>query len=364
LQFHSDRFAEANGFITGWEAYPQAVKHFKKNNLEAPSRQQFAEQFSKDTKANVKSELLPPWMQGPAQSTTLKYKTWQFRYLGALLDAAGKGNKAYVGRALGATLASAGVRGLPFYKTLVGAMTALGFSPEDSLQKVLDENVPDGLSESAMQTVAYGPLSAATGVNFSGSTGFGDPLPDTSRGFEAAIGSLVGGPAASLGRKMIDFPGYLKRGQTDRAIENLPVSVPVITNLAKAYRMASEGVVTKGGIGVVPKDQVTTKMLLSQLLGYGDMKTARAYDKYLAGERAGGEGQDSISYPSLIAEAIVRGDNQRARALELEAIRAGKPPKLSDINEKVAKRRGVESAIIKKYPKATRDEALAARKRF
>jgi hypothetical protein len=163
---------------------------------------------------------------------------------------------------------------------------------------------------------------------------------------------------------MIDFPGYLKRGQTDRAIENLPVSVPVITNLAKAYRMASEGVVTKGGIGVVPKDQVTTKMLLSQLLGYGDMKTARAYDKYLAGERAGGEGQDSISYPSLIAEAIVRGDNQRARALELEAIRAGKPPKLSDINEKVAKRRGVESAIIKKYPKATRDEALAARKRF
>jgi len=364
LQFHSDRFAETNGFITGWEAYPQAVKHFRKNNLEVPSRQQFAEQFSKDTKANVKSELLPPWMQGAAQSTTLKYKTWQFRYLGALLDAAGKGNKAYVGRAMAATLASAGVRGLPFYKTLVGAMTALGFSPEDSLQKVLDENLPDGLSEPAMQTITYGPLSAATGINFSGSTGFGDPLPDTSRGFEAAIGSLVGGPAASLGRKMIDFPGYLKRGQTDRALENLPVSIPLITNLAKAYRYASEGVVTKGGIGIVPKGEVTDKMLLAQLLGYGDLKTARAYDKYLAGERAGAGAQDSISYPSLIAEAIVRGDMERARALELEAIRAGKPPKLSDINEKVAKRRGQESVIIKKYPKATRDDAAAARGRF
>lgn len=364
LQFHSDRFAEANGFITGWEAYPQAVKHFRKNNLEVPTRQQFAEQFAKDTKANVKSELLPGWMQGAAQSTTLKYKTWQFRYLGALLDAAGKGNRAYVARAIGATLASAGVRGLPFYKTAVAAMTALGVSPEDKLQEFLTENLPGDTAETVASTIMYGPLSTATGTNFSGSTGFGDPLPDTSRGVEAAIGSLIGGPAASLIRKTIDFPTYLARGQTDRAIENLPLTVGLVTDLAKAYRMGKEGVVSKNGIGIVPRDEVTPAMIVRQLLGYGDMKTARAYDKYLAGQRAGGEGQDGVSYPALIAEAIVRGDTQREIALRQEADQAGKLLKERDIQEKVQKRLGDERAILKKYPKATREEAAKARGRY
>jgi hypothetical protein len=57
FQFHGDRFADANGFITGWLAYPDAVKSFEESNKPVPSRQAFAEQFAKDTKANVKTEL-------------------------------------------------------------------------------------------------------------------------------------------------------------------------------------------------------------------------------------------------------------------------------------------------------------------
>jgi hypothetical protein len=137
-----------------------------------------------------------------------------------------------------------------------------------------------------------------------------------------------------------------------------------VTNLAKAYRIASEGVVTKGGVGIVPKEDVTGKMLAAQMLGYGDLKTSRAYDKYLAGERAGAGDKDSISYPSLIAEAIVRGDEERVAGLIEEAAKQGKQITPKDIMEKVAKRKGIEGAIVKKYPKATRGDAATARRRF
>jgi hypothetical protein len=364
LQFHSDRFAEANGFITGWLAYPKATKALSQAGEPVPSQQRFAEQFAKDTKANIKGDLLPAVQQGLLRSTTMKYKWWQVNYLRALFEAAGQGNIGYLGRALGATLAVAGVRGLPFYKTIAATLTALGYNPEDSLQKVIDEKAPPGMTEPIMQNVLYGPLSAQTGINFSGSTGFGDPLPDTSRGVEAAIGSLIGGPIASVARKTVDFPGYVRRGQYDRAIENLPLSVPPITNLAKAYRYMQEGVVTKGGIGIVPKEDITKKLLLSQLLGYGDMKTARAYDKYLAGERAGSQATDAISYPSLIAEAMVRGDMERAQQLQAEAIAAGKILKPGDLIDKIMKRMGDESAIVRKYPKALRGDAMDARQKF
>ena len=362
LQFHGDRFAEANGFITGWEAYPQAVKHFKKNNLEVPNRQQFAEQFAKDTKANIKTELLAPVMQGAGQSTFAKYKGWQLRYFGALADAAGKGNKGYLFRSIGATLAAAGVRGMPFYKTLIGVMGIFGVNPEDALQEYLEEKVPNA-AEAIGSTAVYGPLSTVTGTNFSGAAGFGDPLPDFNRGFEAAIGSVIGGPLATIPRRAIDSFNFARTGQTGRALENLPVTVGLITDLAKAYRYNTEGVVTKGGIGILPKEEVTPAMIGRQLLGFGDMKTARAYDKYLAGERAGMD-SEGFSYPALIAEAIVRGDTQREIALRQEADQSGKLLKERDIQEKVQKRLGNESAILKKYPKATREEAAKARSRY
>lgn len=369
LQYHSDRFAESSGFIAGWEAYPEAIKTFKKNGQPVPTRQQFAEQFAKDTKANVNPVLAPSWAQGPAQSTTLKYKAWQFRFLGALLDAANRGDKGYLARALGATVASAGARGLPFYKTVVGALTALGVNPEDKLQEWFEESgVEDrvtqatGVSPSA--TVIYGPLTSITGTNISGSVGFGDPLPDTSRGVEAAIGSVIGGPLAATARKAVELPGFVRRGQTDRAIESLPVSIPPVTNLARMYRMSKEGVVTKGGIGVLPKDEVTNKMLIEQMLGFGDLKTARAYDKYMAGARAGDEGKDAVGYPALIAEAYGRGDVQRAIDLTIEAAGKGVIIRNKDIQERVAKRAGEEDAILKKYPKRVRPDVAAARRLF
>jgi hypothetical protein len=356
LQSHSDRFADANGFITGWLAYPDAVKTLAKSKQPLPDRQTFAEQFAIDTKANVKTELLPTWMQGAGQSTFFKYKAWQFRYLGALKQAAGEGNWPYVARALGATVATGGLRALPFYKTIVSAMNAMGINPEKALEEYLSDNTAS--------TVLYGPPSVLTGTNISGAVGFGDPLPDASRGLDTALGSLVGGPPLSIINKLVkDVPQFAKEGRYDRVVENLPL-VPLVTDLAKMYRYGKEGVVTKSNTNILPKSEVDAPLMLKQLLGFGDMRVARGYDKYMAGSQAQKDAKSKVNYNALIAEALDRGEPDKVNRLIGEAVSKGFPPDMGSVQEILLRRQGVESAVMKRIPKKARGEVAKARQRY
>lgn len=352
LQAHSDRFAEANGFITGWDAYPDAVKVLQQKGQRIPNRQEFAEQFATVTKANVPSEYMPSWAHGASRATYLKYKAWQMRFLGALKQAAGEGNWPFLARSLGASLASGGLRALPFYKMTMLALDSMGANPEDALNEYLKEPVA--------RTAIYGPISSASGVNISGSVGFGDPIPDMSRGFEAAMGSLFGGPVTALGKKAIDAGKYGLKGQYIRALEELPTGVPGLSNILKADRIGKEGVITRTGTGVVPKDEVTPLMQGLQALGLQSMKTARAYDRLGAVARAGSEGKDSMGYPGLIARYEIRGDYETANKLKSEARAAGIKNLSEKVKEAKKKASGDMNAILKRFPKANRQDAREA----
>lgn len=356
FQFHGDRFADANGFITGWLAYPDAVKSFEKSNKPVPSRQAFAEQFAKDTKANVKTELLPVVQQGMGQSTFVKYKSWQFRYLSALKEAVGKDDWAFIARSLGASLAVGGARALPFYKTIISAANAMGINPEAALEEYL--------SDTAASLVLYGPTSVATGINISGAVGFGDPLPDASRGWEAAIGSIVGGPIVSMATKLTnEVPQFIKEGRWDRAVENAPV-LPLLKDLAKMYRYGEEGVITKTNANILPKDQVDMPLMLKQLLGFGDLRVARGYDKYMAGRQAEEAAKSDINYNELIAEAMQRGQTERVNNLKREAYQKGFPPNMDSVFEILRRRQGNPEAMMKRIPKKSREAVAKARQRY
>jgi hypothetical protein len=278
------------------------------------------------------------------------------RYLGALKQAAGEKDWPFIARSLGASLASGGLRALPFYKMTMLALDALGVNPEDALNKYLSEPVA--------KAAIYGLPSASTGVNIAGSVGFGDPIPDVSRGFEAAMGAALGGPITALGKKAVDAGKYALRGEYTRALEELPSGIPGLSNVLKADRIGKEGVITKTGTGVLPKEEVTPFMQVIQAMGLQSMKTARAYDKLGAVARSGREGTDGISYPSLIARYEIRGDYEAAESLKAEARKAGIKNLPKKIVEAKKKAKGDLTTILKRFPKANRREARDAAAMF
>lgn len=305
LKALSERSTDLGGFITGWDIYPVAAKRLAAAGEAVPTRQEFAERFVRESKAVPSKGELPAIMNHDTVRLMSKYRLFQGKILKTYLEGAKDGQYGQVLRQVAATLLTSGIVGLPFVRDYVVASRAAGIEPEAEMREA-------GLGTPAI----YGVASAVTGIDLSSSTGFGELLPGIGSGAADGMRKFAFGIAGAPAESIDKFLNYRSRGRDLLSLAALPLP-QTASNLLKVADMAERGVQTISGDAVVPKDQVTLRMMLLKAAGLTDLDIKKGYyDKNL---EMVAERRDNGHINQRIADAKFRGDKEEERALRAGA---------------------------------------------
>ena len=216
------------------------------------------------------------------------FMTWSHQMWGLMSQmAVGRGKEGRVGLyiTLGLMMGLSGLVGLPggellkelfeaFYKTIKEEEIDL----DETIRRALDGSTGiRGLGT----FVNHGALRKFTGLDVSKRTGL--PVPGqeillTLMGTKKDPSALIGVQGSMIGGVARAFESYNNQaGVAAISQDLLPVA---FSNIAKAIQYTQEGVTTRGGkTQLIAESDVTTKMIVSRILGVSDAKLAEAREK-------------------------------------------------------------------------------------
>lgn len=325
----SERSTDLGGFILGWEMYPQYMAG-KGKGRDTRTRQQFAEDFVRESRAVPSQGELPAVFKSNSARLVTKYRLYQAKILKSLSQA-GLGQWA---RYLMATGFTTGVAGLPFVRDAFNAARFGGVEPEDKLREA-------GAGPATM----YGPMSDMAGIDFSGSAGFGEVFPGS--GGNVASKFLLGMAGAPF-EAMTRSYNYFQRGQHNKGVGALPFMPNTVSNFLTQKDWGERGVVTLGGKAVIPRDEVQIVDRIKKLLGYQPLRVKEAMVLENRKKQATSEGRDDSFMNQRIGEALGINNMEEAQVLAQDATKKGIRLNPNSIKEYAVKIQGREGKIPKK----------------
>ena len=203
---------------------------------------------------------------------------WRWMY-----DQGGPGKRAVI-KSMGAMFAIGGMTSIPLYKTVMHLIRQMtGDDPEDEIVGL----VPEG--QNGLRDILLYGLPAAAGVTLGGSIGMEVPVFDKiqlrksiTEQLMRNAGEIVGVPWAVIEDAESALTA-LNAGQGLRAFEYLAPTV--LSNIAKGYRMATEGQrsITGKPINIPGKGdarKLSAMEALGKAAGFQPVSSTKAYDVY------------------------------------------------------------------------------------
>lgn len=347
LKNFTERGTDIGGFIAGWDAYPYAVKRFKARNEPIPTRQQFAENFVRETKPVPGRMELPPVLTNEAARQVLRYRLFQAKIFKTWFEAIKDGELGQFVRHIIAGVATAGVAGgIPGAKEfLLGARVA-GIEPEKEMREL-------GMSHSLL----YGGASDLLHTDFSTSAGVGEILPETGRGFgdgaKKFLLGVLGGPLDDITKAK----NFYDRGRYLKAVGSMPLMPQLLKNAISSADMKESGVLSINGQAIVPKEQVTNAMAIKRLIGLTDLSLKDAYVKNNMKVQEAYKARDNEHINQKIGTALGLGRTEEAAAWRKYAKEQGLKVNDQSIQNYKKKARGRDSDINAMLPRDARKEA-------
>lgn len=321
----TERSNNLSSYILGWDIYPLWVKRQGKD-VPIPTRQKFAEDFTREANPVPTTEELPPIGNSKVFRTLTKFRLYQPKLIQTMANA----NAQQWARYLVASMGTTGVLGTMGGATIMKFLDWMNYEPE----KKIREASPN---QTVAASILKGPWSVATGLDMSKSAGFGDLASSyDTQGLNKLMLGMAGMPLESVEKAS----GYFERGQTARGFGALPFMLNPISNAATVYDWSKYGVRTKGGDVLVGRDEVRDQDKLKKLLGFSPMTISEAYSKYGMKKKAEMKFKDNDFLPQQIGQAQGADDYELADELRAQAEERG-----IKLNEKT----------IRKYEMAIRE---------
>lgn len=328
LKALSERTVDAGAFMSGWEAWKRLPANVKRS----VSQQQFAENMIREMKAVPSQMELPPNALFKTETGRLvsKFRLYQVKLAKTIAETPMPGKL----RGAMRMFLTVGLSGLPLVgKEAFTALRTMGIEPEDKLREA-------GFGSGTM----YGPLSSLSGVDFSGSAGFGEVFPSQAENpFTKFTLGMLGAPAEAGLRAA----QYLDRGQTRKAVASLPIS-NLLSNYLNQADWGERGVVTMGGQAVIPRDEVQGIDRLKKLAGFQPLRVKEAMVKENRLKQAEAKAKDTDFINQRIGEAVGLGNLSEALALRQEARAKGIKVNENSVKDYANKIRGIRVKIPKK----------------
>jgi hypothetical protein len=228
----------------------------------------------------------------------------------------------------------AGVTGVPFYWAAEWMANQLLGSKDQPFDMTasLHKHLNDTMGQTAADAIMTGPVGAITGASLSGGSSYSDlwyrpPSREESANEQVmdALGQFMG-PIAAIPTNIASGMDMVSKGNADRGLEHfLP---PEAAALAKTVRYATQGANNMAGEPVVPREDITSRDLFLQSMGFTPQKIADAYARNTAIKNIDKTLTDRRALLSNKLElAYLNGDEKAADALmpEVEAFNAANP---------------------------------------
>jgi hypothetical protein len=227
---------------------------------------------------------------------------------------------------LGMTFLFAGTSGLPMFWLAAFVLNHIfgdedePFDTEAAMRAHLFEMGGEGWSNAVMD----GPVSAISGVDLSSRVGLNnlwwrDPPPGTEG---AALGAHVlkeiAGPVVGIPIAMAEAVALKDEGHGDRALEK--AAPKAVADSLKALRYAREGVANKRGDTLIPAEQISSKDLFVQSLGFVPLDVATQFDQNRAVKEAEQHITDRRAQLMNMLALTAQNDDPQGRAEVMQQI--------------------------------------------
>jgi proteasome lid subunit RPN8/RPN11 len=286
-------------------------------------------------------------------------------------DQGGPGQRAIM-KSMAATWVLGGLASLPLYKTILSMMRQL--TGEDWTEEYVLSLIPKGANW-LRDIVLYGVPSLA-GMNIGGSLGMELPIVNRLRLDEPFARQIAGSAMEIVGvpwavfQDIVDAIEYGWHGKIGRSAEALMPAL--VANVFRAYRMASEGMVSRAGTAInLPGEAGPSKLsgyeAVIKALGFQPTSATKAWDihKTLT---------DFMVYRDRVRNVMVMRYVEAYRAGDKEEMKRIKADIL-EWNQKMMKDRHPEYKIDisrsvrsrargRRYPKAFRPKAMELKERY
>ena len=296
LKAFTEKSTDVSAFINGWEAYPKIAK-----NMPNGSRQQFAENFARESRAVPTQGELPAGFKNPVVRTITKYQLYKAKILKNMMENGWDVRTRY----LIATGMTTGLMGLPFVPNAITLSRTEGREPEAALRKAR-------LGDAAI----YGPLSALTGIDLSSSAGFGEIFPGSG---QDAIQKGILGMAQAPFEQFKRMRGYMDKGQDLQALAATPMMPNLLANIARGADWADRGVMTSSGDALIPKKDVTMRQILARMAGWTPLEVRKEQTLNNIRKQASYLAKDNDNINQRLGEAQALKKWDKVRELEAEA---------------------------------------------
>ena len=196
---------------------------------------------------------------------------------------------------MGMTMLFAGTTGLPMFWAVEGVMNAI-FGDEDEPYDFVDDtraHLAEMTSPEIADIIVKGPADYLSGATFSSRVSLNHLwLRETPAYLEGADRYLhllgeTAGPIGALAKDVFYMaPQELKEGNYRRALEY--VTPKSLKDIAKTARYVDEGVRTRRGDVVISKEELSSKDLFQQSVGFTPAKVTKQYEINRAVKKAEG----------------------------------------------------------------------------
>lgn len=279
---HAEKFNRQVTFVASYRLARQAGFDTKSAILQARD-------MTWDTQYNYEQSNRPRIMQGNWQRVIFLFKQYGQNMTYTLLRnayLAAKGDKQAL-RTLAGMLVMhgtfAGILGLPLVSTLLSAASMLGGDDDEpwDAEIALRNYLAELLGDDASEVISKG-LPRALGIDLSSRVGLDSLiLPRMQEGLEgqrAGENTLAAfaGPVFGIGVNAMAGISDIQNGNTLIGTEKLLPKA--VRDLVKTYRYATEGIIDKTGIEIVPQENISLSDVGQQALGFRSGKIAQAQE--------------------------------------------------------------------------------------
>jgi hypothetical protein len=407
LNDFTEKSNRVNAFITGWEAYPEAIKSYYKKNptLEVPTQQKFAEDFTRETQFDYSKVDRPEFARAGLGKLAFIFRLWPANYLKLLKNSVLEGQGGTLTRLAGTMGALGGITAIPILGQVLKNMEAAGVDPKKAIRDYIDEAAKEDdswfnqglnyipyVSEMSKKKRAefvgdialYGPVTKLTGRSIGGALSISDLAPEIEQGIMPGLTRTLMGIAPDVPQRIgksiwlnqemdqpffqPDFPYVGRAGET-----LLPEAA---RNYVVGKRWEKEGVKDAKGGTILSREELSDSDILAKKQGFTPEKIAKAYEKANSIEIIKKEAQDNGNINFKLAKALDEGNTERFNELVKEnaennrkAAESGKFYKIKDIDTDsvysyMEHRVNKETSDLENLPDKAKLEALKVMQRF
>lgn len=261
---------------------------------------------------------------GRSLGSAYTFRSFSHNLMDIYLHELSRGNIRFLTESIGTSAALGGLMGIPLFGTLSSLYTALSGDDEDLMGKLKKSKWLKN-HDLMRDLVCYG-LPSLGGINLGGSLMMDTPIKESlnkASNLQEFFGLTAWQLSGIPGAEVMSASRAIENFKKENYLQSVESVLPnFMANIAKAYRLHTEGQTGSYGQPLENGQKLSLAMAFARALGFQPLQMSKSWDEYQAGKLADKVRSREIDRLVLMEREAVRKISKTKHAEMLKEIRA------------------------------------------